>query len=173
MLLIPGCKPKKHKIWIIHAGDQGVGTNKSIIPPVVISHVNRKPDLARRARKIQHQIVRIVAVVTACFTLSFRNYTFIIFIWNCLHIVTWTCTQFQHNSLLTGTAQLMKLCVCVTTPGPAAASSAEQVASCRYQWNLRIKLASAILKQHLEKLDLLLQCRMCKEPFDFQCICYC
>ena len=39
-------------------------------------------------------------------------------------------------------------------------------------WNLRIKLASAILKQHLEKLDLLLQCRMCKEPLDSQGICY-
>ena len=41
-------------------------------------------------------------------------------------------------------------------------------------WNLRIKLASAILKQwqHLEKLDLLFQCRMCKEPLDSQGICY-
>lgn len=124
MLVIPGCKPKKHKIWIIH-GDQGVGTAEIHHPSRPscwnISRVNmipgdRNPDLARRARKIQHQIVPIVAVVTACFTLSFRNYTFIIFIWNFLHIVTWKCTQFQHNSLLTGTAKLIKLCVCVTTP---------------------------------------------------------
>ena len=77
MLVIPGCKPKKHKIWIIH-GDQGVGTAEIHHPSCWnISYVNmnpgdRNPDLARRARKIQHQIVPIVAVVTACFTLSFR-----------------------------------------------------------------------------------------------------
>lgn len=88
---------------------------------------------------------------------------------NFLHIVTWKCTQFQHNSL-SPEQQSVWNCVFVSPPLPAAASSAEQVASCRYQWNLRIKLVSAILKQHLEKLDLLLQCR---KPFDYECVCYC